>query len=839
MLNLKRAMLETTLQDTRYGFRQLGKAPVMVATAILSLALGIGANTAIFTLIDSFVLQFLPVSDPAHLVLFHDGISSGTYSGDGFQADEFSYPFYQYLKAHDDFFQELCAFRQGNDRVVLHVARESSTGPWEQAKVHLVSGNYFEVLGVSAAAGRVLRPPDDSPTASRVAILSYPFWRDRFHLDRTVLGQTVVLNGTAFTVIGVAAREFFGERMEAAPDFWLPLSVEPQILQTTSYLSARDVYWLNFIGRLKPGVAMARAQAAVDVRLHQFYLDQAGDRVPADVRRKIESLVIQLKPGGGGISGLRFLYSQPLHLLMAVVGVVLLIACANVATLLLARASARRAEFLTRLALGASRTRLVRQVLTESALLSFIGGAVGVGFAWWSVKLLVLFLHVTPVVKVKPDSEVLAFTFALCLVTGILFGIFPALKFSRIDPRPASAVQPVVWGKWRWSSAQALIALQVALSLILLIGAGLLAHSLLALERQNIGFRRDNILVVRTDAGLAGYRQSELFALYRDIADRVSELPGVISASIGRFTPESGHSSSGNFSIEGYTAPSGLKLNVYDVPVGPRFFETLGIPLLLGRTIGDRDTPASPAVGVVNQSFVNLYLPHQNPIGRHMMIGAPFKAPGVEIVGVVEDSRYYDLREKAPPMVFLSLWQTPSFEVEAVLRTTAAPLALAAEVRQALKGVDGRLPILKLTTLDSRIEDSLEQQKMMTTLSSIFGLLALVLAAVGIYGTLAYSVAGRTNEIGVRMAIGAQRSNVVWLVLHDSLVVVGVGLLLGFPLALGGTHWLKSFLFGVQQIDPLAIGSALLLICILALLASYLPARRAARIDPMRALRHE
>jgi predicted permease len=831
--------LETTLQDIRYGVRQLGRAPGLVATAVLSLALGIGANTAIFTLVDSLLLQSLPVRDPAHLVLFYDGIATGVYSGGDLQADEFSYPFYLYLKAHDDSFTALGTFRQSNDRAVLHVSGESSTGPGERSTVHLVSGNYFELLGVNAALGRLLGPADDSPSASRAAVLSYPFWRDRFHLDPAILGRRVVLNGAAFTVIGVAAREFFGERVQPPPDFWLPLSAEAQILKTPPYLTMDDVYWLNLIGRFKPGVTLANAQAAANLRFHQYYLEQAGAHLSSDSRRKIQNIQLHLKPGGAGISGLRFLYSRPLHVLMAVVAVVLLIACANVATLLLARASARRPEFLARLALGASRTRLVRQVLTESILLSFIGAAVGIGFAWWGIKLLLLLVHIHPVTKVRPDFLVLAFTLALSVATGLLFGIFPAWKFSRMDPRPGNAATPMLVGRLRIGSAQSLVALQIALALILLFGAGLLAHSLLALEHQNIGFERANILVVRTDTSLAGYKQNELFPLYRDIAGRLSHLPGVLAASIARFTPESGNRSSGNFSMEGYTPPSGLKLQIYDVPVAPGFFETLRIPLLAGRTIIDRDMPGSPDVAVVNQAFVNQYLPHENPIGRRIMLGAPFAMPGAEIVGVVADSKYYDLRDKAPPMIFFSLWQKPAFGIDAVLRTTAAPLTVAAEVRQALKQVNVRLPVLDTITLDTQIERTLAQQKMIATLSSFFGLLSLLLAAVGIYGTLAYSVAGRTSEIGVRMAIGAQRRNVLWLILGDSLAVVFAGLVLGLPLALGASHWLKSFLFGVQGLDPAAIVSAVALISLLALLASYLPARRAARIDPMCALRHE
>lgn len=830
--------LETLLQDIRYGFRQLRRSPIFVATAVLSLALGIGANTAIFTLISAVMLQLLPVHDPTRLVLFYDGLATGTYSGGDPQGNEFSFAFYQYLKAHNDSFEDLCAFRQGDDRVTMHVSASNGTGPWENAKVHLVSGNYFELLGVNAAAGRLLEPFDDSLSAPPAAVLSYPFWRDRFRSSPAIIGHSVVLNRTAFTVVGIAAAQFFGDRVQPPPDFFIPLSTQPQMWDGESFLTKRDIYWLNFFGRLKPGVTLSAAQAASNVRLHDFYLDQAGSAISTAERRKIENVNLHLKPGGGGISGTRYLYAQPLQILMAVVAVVLLIACANVATLLLARAAARQPEFLARLALGASRIRLLRQVLTESILLSFLGGLIGVAFAWWSVKLLLLLFPMGSLTKVKPDPLVIAFTFALSIFTGVFFGIFPALKYSGLEPR-AGNVPPVIFRKARFSTSQALIALQIALCLILLTSAGLLAHSFFALETQNLGFERDHTLVIDTDASLAGYKPAELFSLFRDLGDRLAHLPGVTSAGIARFTPISGYNSSSNFSIEGYNIPAGMKMRVYHLPVAPNFLETLRIPLLLGRTISVRDIPTSPAVAVVNQTFVNTYFPHQNPIGQHILIGSPFKAPGVEIVGVVEDSSFFDLREKTPPMAFFSLWQQPSPGVQLVLRTRANPLDLAGEVRQTLKQINGRLPILKISTLDAQLEKSLAQQKAITILCGIFGALALLLAAIGIYGTLAYSVSGRTREIGVRVAIGAQRRNVIWLILRDSLLLITIGLLMGLPLTIGGTRWLKSFLFGIGQVDPLSFGSAVLLIVALALLAGYFPASRAARIDPMRALRQE
>jgi predicted permease len=390
-------------------------------------------------------------------------------------------------------------------------------------------------------------------------------------------------------------------------------------------------------------------------------------------------------------------------------------------------------------------------------------------------------------------------------------------------------------GHRHFNTAQGLITLQVALSVTLLLGAGLLARSLLALESQDIGFRRDNVLVIRTDASLAGFQESELLPLYRDIVDRFSALPSVVSASICRFTPVSGHSSSGNFSIEGFTESAG---DVHYLPVAPGFFDTLGIPLVAGKTIGSQDTPATPAVAVVNQTFVDRYLPNQNPLGRHFSLGAPFKAPGAEIIGVVADSKYFDLREQAQPMAFFSIWQRPEAGIEIILRTAAAP-GMAVEARQVLQQASSNLPILGISTLNAQIEESLDQQKLLTALCSIFGLLALILASVGIYGTLAYSVAGRTTEIGIRMAIGAQKHQVVWMVLRDSLVVIALGLVVGLPLALGTTRWLKSFLFGVGPIDPLAIGAAVLLTCAVSVLAGFFPAHRAARIDPMRAVRHE
>jgi predicted permease len=644
--------LETLVQDVRYGCRQLGRTPLVTLVAVLSLALGIGANTAIFSLINAVMLQSLPVRDPGRLVLFYDGVATGVYSGVAFPGDMFSYRCWEYFRDHNEAFEDLSAFSQGSEDVMMRLS--SGAGRREPARGHLVSGSYFSVLGVQAAVGRVLTPADDALAAPPVAVISDTFWRRRFHADSSAIGMAVDLNGTVLTIVGVAPREFFGERVEQPPDFWLPLSFQPQIMQRDSLAARTDVYWLNLIGRLKPGMTLARAQAGLNTQLHQFYTAQAGAHQTTEQQRKIQAAHIELKPGGRGISWARFNYSEPLHLLMAIVALVLLIACANIASLLLARASARRRELFVRLALGSSRPRLIRQLLTESVLLALLGGAAGVALAWWTVKALGAAFGISPVIPLRPDLVVLGFTLGISVLAGIGFGLVPALRAGRIELRSSPEVRTQAMALSRFKPARALVILQVTLSFLLLTGAALLTHSLLMLESQDLGFQRENMLLVRTDPRAAGYQPAQLNALYRQIYDRLSALPGVVSATMMSYSPLSGRSSSGNFSLQGYTPEAGREMDMYIVNAGPGFFKTMGMPLLLGRSFGPRDTPASPLVAVVSQDFVREYLPGQNPIGRRFCKGAPFRDPGVEIVGVVADSKYYDPRANAKPMAYFA-----------------------------------------------------------------------------------------------------------------------------------------------------------------------------------------
>lgn len=839
--------METLFKDIRYGFRGLLKRPGFTVVALVILALGIGANTAIFTLLNAVVFKPLPVAKPDELVLFTDTAGEGTSTTDegdiatGIR-ERFSYAQYRYFRQHDSSFQELSAFRSGDSRISVRRPGAPGSAAAERATGHLVSGNYFAVLGVNAMQGRVLNNEDDAPSASPAAVISNLYWTQKLNSDQQIVGKSILLNNTAFTIVGVMPPEFFGTRVRRSPDFWLPLAFQPQIELRTSYLEAENVYWLNMIGRLKPGVQIGQAQAAVNVELRQFLTEKGGSKLDDETRLAIQNSYVALASGARGISGLRFFYAKALRMLMVIVALVLLIACANVGNLLLSRAAARQAEISLRQALGASRGRLIRQLLTESLLLAVIGGIAGIILAQWGVSLLVSRLAATSPLDVKPDASVLLFTFGISLLTGVLFGIAPAIRATSTDLTSALKEKSSRGRKSRFNLGSALVVTQVAISLILLVGAGLFARSLIKLQQENLGFNRENVLLVNLDTRLAGYKPAELSGVYRQLHERLSALPNVSSVTIGSYSPMQGSNTNSTITVRGYTPAKDEDTSVSDLQIGPNFCETLGVPLLMGREIGLQDTPTSARVAVVNQAFAKSYFHDENPIGRRATFEESSDKDDFEIVGVIGDSKYDSAKEKPDRAVFRPILQVQdqqTFNNVFELRTAGDPLNLSPAVRAAIAQVNDKLPIGNITSLRIQTDEALNQEKLITQLVSFFGLLGLLLSCVGLYGIMAHAVVRRTNEIGIRMALGAERRNIIWMVLKESLLLVAIGLAVGIPAAWGAAHLIASQLFGVNPTDPITLVTAVVSMTLVAASAGYLPARKASRVNPLIALRYE
>ena len=838
--------MESLIKDLKYGLRGLVRRKGFAAIAVLTLALGIGANTAIFTLVNAVMLKSLPVQHPEQLVLFSDTTGEGTSVHDVPMTGEwkrFSHPSYLYFRNHNQSFQDIAAFRSGESR--LSVRRSETQGAAAtRASGHLVTGNYFSLLGVSALRGRLLTPEDDKPNAPPAAVISYRYWDQELNRDPSVVGKTFILNGTNFTVVGITPQEFFGIRVRRPPDFWVPLSFHPQIELRKTYLDDPQVSFLMLLGRLQPGVSMAQAQANVNLQLQQYLTELAGSQLTDERKRSIQNTYIKLAEGSGGISGLRVLYSKPLHMLMAIVGMVLLIACANVGSLLLARATARKAEISLRMALGASRWRIIRQLLTESMLLAAVGGVCGVLLAQWGVTILVNLVAKETPLDTRPDSGVLAFTVGVSIVAGLLFGLMPALRASKTDLATAMKEKARTGSRWwRFSLSSAMVVLQVGLSMVLLTGAGLFARSLLNLQRENVGFDRSNILLVGIDPRLAGYKPAELPALYQQVLDRLGNLPNVRSVSMATYSPMSGSHRSSSIKIPGYTPQPGEDLVVEDMLAGPRYAETLGIPLLRGRDLGIRDTASAPRVAIVNETFANRYFKGQNPVGRNFTFDDETdNGKMLEIVGVVADIKNEDAREKQDAAVYRPILQIPdeaAYTVNLQVRTNGDASSFAQPVRQTLADIDDKLPIFGVTTLNEQVHDTLKQDRLIAQLVSFFGALALLLACIGLYGVMAHGVARRTNEIGIRMALGARGGNIAWMILRETLTLVLLGLVIGVPTALFAARFISAQLFNLQPADPAALIGAAVVLTLVALLAGYVPARRASRVNPLNALRYE
>jgi predicted permease len=835
--------LETSWQDARYGARMLRKNLGFSVVAVLTIALGIGANTAIFTLFDAILLESLPVREPSQLVLFSEATDEGTYSNSSPPVGpwgRFNKESYEFLKSQPLPFESLCAFRSGSAIVSVRRPGQNEDSQVRRAVAQLVSGNYFATLGVDAVFGRTLSDDDNRANAQPVAVVSNRYWRTHLNSDPSTVGQVAILNGLPVTVIGVAPPEFFGERVRQSPDFWLPFVFQPQIELRESYLERTDTYWLRLIGRLRRGSSREQARVASTIALQQYLTSQAGTELTPQRKHGIARSYVQLYDGRRGISQLRLEYSRPLHVLLVVVAMVLLIACANVGNLLITRAVARRAEIAVRLTLGASSGRLLRQLLTEGLLLAVIGGGAGLLIAHWGTAGLVALISLgnSPV---HPHLNLLALTFTLgiTIFTSVFFALIPALETRKTDLVTAlKAGGHRAAGQRKSPITHGLVLGQITVSLVLLVGASLFSRSLLKLEQQPLGFDEDNVLLASINPRIAGYQPTEVAALYRKLFDRVNILPGVQVATIARFSPFSGHASVSPVEVAGYSPRQDESMSVADVLVGPDYPKTLGIPLLLGREISLRDTEGSAKVAMVNEALVRHFFPNANPIGRRL----GYEDQSYEIVGVLKNVHFDDAKTKVRDMIFRALLQDhtqTAMTAELELRTIGDPGAITSQLRTAVSEENSKIPVTGVQTLRHQVEGSFDEERLAAQLVSFLGGLALFLACIGLYGVTAQGVARRTNEIGVRMALGARRGDILGMILRDTVFLLGGGLTLGLPLSYAASRAISSQLFGLGPGD---ISSFLLAVAILSMvmtLAAFLPARRATRVDPMAALRHE
>jgi predicted permease len=841
-------------EDARYALRQFANAPGFTATAVLTLALGIGATTAIFTLVHAVLLKFLPVAKPSELVRIGDREDCCVSGGLRDDWSLFSYDKYKTFRDGTPGFVELAGFQAGND--LVGVRRIGSNQPAESQRSEYVSGNYFSMFGIGPYTGRVLMPQDDRKGADPVAVMSYRTWRQKYGQDPSVVGASFTMNGQSFTVVGITPPGFFGDRLQYTPAFWIPLANEPLINGSSSILDFPQQDWLDVIGRIKPGTDLKSVEAHMQVELQQWLLSPVAKLQPGE-RVLVAKQTLHLSPGGAGVQMMRDEYQAGLHLLMWVSGFVLLIACANVANLMLVRATARKQQTSVRAALGAPRARQIGQVLTESTVLALLGGAAGVGLAFAATRLLLqlAFQKNEVAIHATPSLPVLAFTFTVALLTGILFGIVPAWMTATANPADAlrganrSTGQSVGW------TQKSLVVAQAALSLVLLCAAGLLIQSLRNMQRQAFGFETANRYILHIDPQMAGYKPAQLASFYRQLHDTLAAIPGVNRVSFSLYSPMEGDNWSETVYLEGQ-APPPPDTDQNDaswVRVSDGYFETVGTKVLQGRAITDQDTATSQRVAVVNQSFAKKFFKDETPIGKHFGdLGAKY-AGNFEIVGVTEDTQYRQPTRKIPPMFFLSALQSVTYDdprfvtfedrshyLNAIeLKTQGTVPGLEPQVRRALAQVNPDLAVIDFVSFAGQVQENFSQQAMIAKLTSLFGLLALLLASVGLYGVTAYSVERRTSEIGIRMALGADRLNVLKLVLRGAFLQIGIGLAIGIPATILGGRAMATQLFGVKPYDPNILLLTTAVLSLAALVAAVVPARRAATLDPMRALRTE
>jgi predicted permease len=836
-------------QDIRYGVRTMAANKAFSALAVLSLALGIGANTTIYSFMESILLRSLPVADPESLVVLNwhsrpprDNSKESVHVMHGLQGMAwpgnkgamvlgiFPYPAFETLREENPVFSSLFGYFNGHNKTLAIRGQATSAG------TEYVTGEYFRGLAVSPAAGRLIASEDDRPGAAPVAVISFAASQNRFGGPSSAIGQPVLVDNVPFTVVGVAPPEFFGVDPAAAPDLYLPLRT---ILLVDGPRAARmyndpNFYWVEMMGRLRPGVSMAQAQAALAPRFHQWVATTA---TTDGERAKLPALV--LNPGAAGLGSLRRQYSKPLYVLLTMVGLILAIACANIANLLLARAAARSREMAVRLSLGAGRFRVVRQLLTESVMLASLGGAFGVLFAIWGVRALTLLLsggqqNIT--LHAELNWNVLGVTAALSVVCGLLFGLAPAIQATRPNVMPA--LKNGRGGGPRRRAQHVLVVAQIAISFLILVAAGLFVRTLNKLHSVQLGYARENILLFSLNARQAGHRDPEIATFYADLRKRFESIPGVSSATLSQ-------SSIINAARTGPVFRGAMMVGTDEIEdarvlaAGPRFLTTMQIPVLAGREIDDRDQPGSKPVAVISEELARTYFENQNPVGRRIML--PEEKRELEIVGVSANLRYGGLKneEENAMTVFVAVSQFPQDRATYALRTTGDPLRFVPSVHEIVREADSRIPVTNVVTQAAEIDRTISRELMFAKLCTGFAVLALLTACVGLYGTMSYTVARQVGEIGIRMALGAQRGSVVWMVLRRVLLLAGVGLAISVPAALVASRLVKSFLFETQPNDPATLALAGVVLLCAAVFAGYAPARRASRIDPLAALRQE
>ncbi len=858
------------LADLKHALRQLRRSPGFAVTAILTLALGIGATTAIFTLVHAVLLRSLPVQDPSGLLRVGDNeqccMNGGLpdYMEPLYDWSLFSYPQYQQFRDHTPGFASLAAFESTDHEMA--VRRTGSNEPAQPWYTEFVSGNSFDTLGLRSYAGRLLRPSDDVQGAPPVAVISFETWQQKLGRDPSVIGSSFVINGKPVTVVGIAPPGFYGERLSSTPPaFWLPIQLVPSLRPIDTNLIAHgDQQWLNLIGRTAPGAKPPAIQSQMQVELLQFLESPVANLVGPE-RALIPRQYLRLSPGGAGVQRMQQEYKNNLHLLMWIASFVLLIACANLANIMLARSVTQRQQIAVLTALGSSRTRLVQRALVECILLALLGGAAGLVVAWGGVKLILrlAFQHDPVSISASPSPVILAFAFAASLLTGLLFGVAPAWLAAHADPIEALRGAHRSTGRHTTVAQRGLVVAQAAVSVVLLCAAGFLILSLQNLQHQHFGFNTEHRTIVQINAQSAGFQPDQLDSFYRKLDESLSSIPGVSHVAWSTWSPMDGNNRSEDVYIAGQPPPPpGSNVNLTSwVRVSPGYFTTIGTRVLQGRAFSDSDNRTATNVAIVDEAFVKKYLHGQNPIGAHFGDWDQSATGMYTIVGVVENAQYWspsDTQEVGHPMYFLPAWQwaqlPPATEKASLyaeflnathymgsleIETNGTVPDLEAKVTGALQQINPNLMITRFQSFAQQVDLGFSQQQMIVQLTSLFGLVALALAAIGLYGVTAYAVAQRKAEIGIRMALGANHVHVQKMVLRDAFQQVGLGLLIGIPAAIAAGHLMTAELYGINGWNPLVLGTTTAMLCLVALLAAALPARRAAAVEPMEALRGE